>query len=53
MSIFSAIIEAVTANIQDPSDYEYENDDDGSEDDASKGDLSTQPIDKPWWTDWL
>ena len=28
MSIFNAIIEAVTGNIQDPSDYEYESDDD-------------------------
>ena len=28
MSIFSAIIEAVTGHIQDPSDYEYESDND-------------------------
>ena len=53
MSIFSAIIEAVTGNIQDPSDYEYESDDGDSDDDDLEDDSTESSADKPWWTDWL
>ena len=51
MSIFTAIIEAVTGNIQDPSDYEYESDED--DDNDLEEDSTDESIDKPWWTDWL
>ena len=54
MSIFAAIIEAVTGHIQDPSDYEYEGDESDNDDlDDELTNESDSSDNKPWWMDWL